>query len=36
MLEAGKATSADVGASVGVVALSFVIAAIGFWWVPRR
>ena len=36
MLEQGKATSADVGAGVGVIALSFVIAAIGFWWVPRR
>lgn len=36
MDEAGKATSADFGAGIGVIALSFVIAAIGFWWVPRR
>jgi hypothetical protein len=36
MHEAGKATSADVGAGIGVIGLAFVIAAIGFWWVPRR
>jgi hypothetical protein len=34
MHEAGKATSADVGAGIAVIALAFVIAAIGFWWVP--